>query len=384
MEHLNRVNVTMQESYVNAMGNMDERVQALRRQDEQVAEHLQREVHAFRSEAAANMVELEAKAQGDQFAMAKEYQKLTNELHEQAMVNMGLRAKVSESEFAAASMGEHLRVVKSEQANASSKDRMMVAALREEHHDLRSRLGDSEERHEDAMRRGQEVQQRLQHVEDTARQNLPTMHEELNELRRMLKNQEDKNMRMKSEYEMSRQLPQPVSVQTSSMPTSSRATEHGWDFLSSDRVAAFPIGAEVRSPEIVTPSHRSPANRDRSIFRPSACFAPDGPASSSSQTTNRDRSIFGPPACFAPDGPASSSSQTTVGRISDARAVRDEQLKDLLKTLGMEKRSSSSSSNAVKVDEGSDERTSDAVIAKIVEDDVKQADLAASPLCPIN
>ena len=47
MEHMNRMNVTMQESYANAMGNMDERVQALRRQDAEVAEHLQREVHAF-------------------------------------------------------------------------------------------------------------------------------------------------------------------------------------------------------------------------------------------------------------------------------------------------------------------------------------------------
>ena len=142
-------------------------------------------------------------------------------------------------------------------------------------------------------------------------------------------------------------------------------------FLSSDRVADFPASAEVRSPEIVTPSHRSPANRDRSIFGPSACFAPDGPASASSQTTNPDRSIFGPPACFAPDGPAASSSQTTVGKVPDAKAVRDEQLRDLLNTLGMGKRSSSSSTSAAKVDEGSDERASDAAIAKIVEDDVK-------------
>ena len=38
MEHMNRVNTSMQKSYANAMGNMDEQVQAQRRQDEQVAD----------------------------------------------------------------------------------------------------------------------------------------------------------------------------------------------------------------------------------------------------------------------------------------------------------------------------------------------------------
>ena len=252
------------------------------------------------------MVELEAKAQGDQYVMAREYEKLTNELHEQAMTNMNLRAKVSESEFSVASLGEYLQIVRNEQKTATSSDRMLIAALREEHCDLRSRLGTSEERYEDAIRRGQDVQQRLQHVEDNARQSLPTMHEELSELRRMLKHQEDMNMKVKSEYEMYRRLPQQAAVQSSSMPTSSRATEHGWDFLSSDKVAAFPVGTEVRSPEVLTPNHRSSVSREQSRGEPSGCFAHDGLATPSWRAAidgNRDR---------------------------DARAVRDEQLKDLL------------------------------------------------------
>ena len=60
-------------------------------------------------------------------------------------MNMGLRAKVSESEFSAASVGEYLRIVKSEESAAVSNSRMMFTALQEEQRDLRIRLSDSEE-----------------------------------------------------------------------------------------------------------------------------------------------------------------------------------------------------------------------------------------------
>ena len=70
------------------------------------------------SEAAANMVELEAKVQGDQYMMAREYEKLTNELHEQAMANISLRSKASEFEFTAASLGEYLRIARDEETTA--------------------------------------------------------------------------------------------------------------------------------------------------------------------------------------------------------------------------------------------------------------------------
>ena len=95
-----------------------------------------------------------------------------------------------------------------------------------------------------------------------ARQTLPTMHGELNELRRALKLQEDIQARTRSELEAARHCHQGLRQPSSSMPISSRTTESGWEYLSRDRVQAFPVGSEIRSPEIHTPSHRSPVNRE--------------------------------------------------------------------------------------------------------------------------
>ncbi|CAE7037894.1 unnamed protein product [Symbiodinium sp. KB8] len=202
MEHMNQVNQSLQSDYTHALRNMDEQMQITRRQDEQVAEHLQQELYVLRSEAATTVVELEERVNSDEFKMAKEYEKLTHELHEQARTNMGLRSKVSETEFSVASANEYLQIVMNEKSAAVAGERMTVMALQEEQYDLRRRLANSEERQEDAMREVREAHQRLQHVEDNARQNLPTMHEELHELRRMLRQQEEANSRMRSEYEM--------------------------------------------------------------------------------------------------------------------------------------------------------------------------------------
>ena len=71
MEHMNQVNQAMQSNYNDALRVMDEQARIARRQDEQVAEHLQSELHVLRSEAATSVVELEEQAQGDKFVMAK-------------------------------------------------------------------------------------------------------------------------------------------------------------------------------------------------------------------------------------------------------------------------------------------------------------------------
>ena len=398
MEHMNQVNQSLQSDYTHALRNMDEQMQITRRQDEQVAEHLQQELYVLRSEAATTVVELEERVNSDEFKMAKEYEKLTHELHEQARTNMGLRSKVSETEFSVASANEYLQIVMNEKSAAVAGERMTVMALQEEQYDLRRRLANSEERQEDAMREVREAHQRLQHVEDNARQNLPTMHEELHELRRMLRQQEEANSRMRSEYEMSRQLPHQASVQASSMPVSSRTTENGWDILNGERVVAFPVGSEVRSPELLTPNHRSPVNREnrdggvfatlqqRSEEATRERFAPRAPHFSFQST---------PSECFAPDVPASSSKcviQTPIERGTDvrdvrdeqlraeARAERDEQLRELLGDMGMNRRSSSSSTNVQRDEKGREDHANDAAIAKIVEDDIRQADSAAQDI----
>ncbi|CAE7213888.1 unnamed protein product [Symbiodinium microadriaticum] len=310
MEHMNQVNQSLQSDYTHALRNMDEQMQITRRQDEQVAEHLQQELYVLRSEAATTVVELEERVNSDEFKMAKEYEKLTHELHEQARTNMGLRSKVSETEFSVASANEYLQIVMNEKSAAVAGERMTVMALQEEQYDLRRRLANSEERQEDAMREVREAHQRLQHVEDNARQNLPTMHEELHELRRMLRQQEEANSRMRSEYEMCDPL----------------------NFL-------LQITEVLSIVRIVTVGYLLPYSKGTDV------------------RDVRDEQLR-----------------------AEARAERDEQLRELLGDMGMNRRSSSSSTNVQRDEKGREDHANDAAIAKIVEDDIRQADSAAQDI----
>ena len=74
-------------------------------------------------------------------------------------------------------------------------------AAQYEQQGLRGRLGEEEEFRSMATRRMQEAEGQLRHYEDNAKQTLPTMHEELNKLRRALRNHEELNARAKSELE---------------------------------------------------------------------------------------------------------------------------------------------------------------------------------------
>ena len=77
----------------------------------------------------------------------------------------------------------------------------------------------------------------------------------------------------------------------------------------------------------------------------------------------------------AHDVPASSSNDVPISKQMDARATRNEQLRDLLSTLGYSGRSSSTSVSARKDVKDNDDHASDVAIAKIVEDDVRLAEL---------
>ena len=56
-----------------------------------------------------------------------------------------------------------------------------------------------------------------------------------------------------------------VSQQPSSMPISSRTSDAGWENVSSQKGLSLPVGTEVRSPELGTPSQRSPLNREKIV-----------------------------------------------------------------------------------------------------------------------
>ena len=200
--------------------------------------------------------------------MAKEYEMLTSELNMQARESLRLRANAASSEHALMTMREHLQLVRNEEVMAAGEvvnirnaglqehqhlcDRLGVGLQEQQH--LRNRLGEEEEFRSMAVQRMQQAEDQLRQVENSARQTLPTMHGELNELRRVLKLQEDMQARTWSELEAARHASQGPRQPSSSMPISSRTTESGWEYLSRDRVQAFPVGSEIRSPEIHTPS----------------------------------------------------------------------------------------------------------------------------------
>ena len=98
-----------------------------------------------------------------------------------------------------------------------------------------------------AMQRMQKAEEQLWQMENNAKHTLPTLHGELNELRRALKLQEDVQARTLSELEAARNAHQGFRQPSSSIPISSRTTESGWECVSRDRVQAFPVGVEIRS-----------------------------------------------------------------------------------------------------------------------------------------
>ena len=211
-----------------------------------------------------------------------------------------------------------------------------------------------------AMQRMQKAEDQLWQVENNAKHALPTLHGELNELRRALKLQEDVQARTLSELEAARNAHQGFRQPSSSMPISSRTTESGWECVSRDRVQAFPVGAEIRSPEVHTPSHRSPVNREVFNFVGSSQHTTEGAAPehlvprADSQAPERlaQRATLDEqaPVRFAQCATSSSASpeKSVTTTSEDARAVRDRQLRDLLMTVGMRERvTSASSSTAV-------------------------------------
>ena len=88
-------------------------------------------------------------------------------------------------------MKEHLQLVRNEEGIVAGDAMNARASGIREQQSLRERLREEEEFGSMAVRRMQKAEDQLRHVEDNAKQALPTMHEELNELRRALRLQED-------------------------------------------------------------------------------------------------------------------------------------------------------------------------------------------------
>ena len=141
------------------------------------------------------------------------------------------------------------------------------------------------------------------------------MHGELNELRRALRLQEDMHARTRSEPEAARLASQGLFQQASSMPISSRTTESGRECVSRDRVQAFPVGAEVRSH---TPSHRSPANREKYDFAEATQRVSSSVVEEAAPVRFAPRADEQAPSRFAQRASSSSSPEKSTSALSDA------------------------------------------------------------------
>ncbi|CAE7942665.1 unnamed protein product, partial [Symbiodinium sp. KB8] len=147
MRHINNVNQEMKRDYETALFRMDEQNSAQQRQAHAVAEELAQQLHVFRTEAATNFVQLEARAQGDGELMAREYERLTHELHEHARENLVLRSNTASSEQALQAMQERFHLVKNQELRAVNEIQGLAgnsAAIEQERFRLRERLGEEE------------------------------------------------------------------------------------------------------------------------------------------------------------------------------------------------------------------------------------------------
>ena len=145
MQHMNQVNQEMRNDIESAMTRVNEQSHAQRQHDHIVTEELAQRLHQERQEAALNLVQLVERAQGDGVTMAREYERLTSELHERAREILQLRAGMADSEHILMTMKEHLQLARNEEAIAAGDAMNIRASGIREQQGLRDRLGEEEE-----------------------------------------------------------------------------------------------------------------------------------------------------------------------------------------------------------------------------------------------
>ena len=98
--HVNQVHQGSKSEYEHALMRLGEVSQAQHVRDQKVAEALSAQLGQLRDEAASSYAQLEQKAQGEGLNMAREYEKLVNELNKKTRENLRLRMDHSSTESA--------------------------------------------------------------------------------------------------------------------------------------------------------------------------------------------------------------------------------------------------------------------------------------------
>ena len=387
VEHVNRVHQNSLEDHVHGIERIEEASHAQHLRDEELATSLHQELGQLRNDAAQTFTSIEHQVQGEGQQLAMEYQRLVTELNQEAHETLQSKSEASQNLSAVTIMKEQMGLMKNGENALWDEANKKMSDLESGAQELRNRL----DREEFAK---SETMMRLRQMETTTVNeggvSPSALHSEVGKLRRRLKQQEEFQARSqqawRQEIKIARRQPHLASQQYPSMPLSSKTSDAGWEYVhsqGSQKGLSFPLGNEVRSPELSSPTLRSPTSRSKvaSDVQPDAppivqdvnMDPPSGPSLPSSADSAQDSSQFR--TYFASGGYG-------VGKVNAqhserANAFRGAQLQDLLKTQGMWRPSmpSSSMSRSYKnIFKENDDNGTGKLIARLIEEDVRNAD----------
>ena len=387
MGHMNRVHQQSLDDHHRGIERIEEASNAQHRRDEEISTSLHQELILLRSEAAQTFSHMEQQAQGEGQQLAMEYRKLVEELNEEAHETLQFKMEASQNFSTLAIMKEQLELMKNEENMMRDDANKRMSFLESGARELRSTL----DREEHAK---SEVMMKLQQVEMTAGSdsgtNLSALHSEVGELRRRLRQQEEfqagSQQAWRQEIELARRQQHVSSQQSSSMPLSSKTSDAGWEYVqsqSSQKGVSFPLGSEVRPPEVNSPNVPSPVNRGTVTSDGPSNVPPVangeymgdsiGTSAPPIADNTRDPSQF---RTFLASGGYGAGS-TNAQQSERANVLRGTQLQDLLRDQGMWRPSmpSSSSSRAQpNIFKENDDNENQRLITRLVEEDVRSAD----------
>ncbi|CAE7268027.1 unnamed protein product [Symbiodinium sp. CCMP2456] len=372
--HVSRRHQETTEEYVHVVRGIEEASSAQRQRDEHTAEMLHQELGQLRNEASQSFADLELMAQNGEHNMAMQYHKLTHTLNEKAHEALKYRMEASSRESEVAAMREAIEMIRGEEQMAKEEAKSTVLAAESGIRALQDRLSKEEAAKLEANAGMHQEEAYARQVSERERP-ITALHSELGELRLRLKQQEElqthSQQSWKLEIEAERMRSQQHSQRSSNAPRSSRTSETGWECVSSQvgsqKGSAFPVASDVRSPDIGSPTLRSPVNRGKTIIDTCSAISPIV------HDVNAEQSSPMLPASVVP------ASSTTLS----GKEARDNQLR----MRGMPGASSSSSTGVPQqfgassratnknsfVEENDDVKTQK-LIAELIEQDVLRAD----------
>ena len=267
MGHVNQVHQNSLDDHYRGIQRIEEASQAQHLPDEELATSLHQELVQLRSDAAHTFANLEHQAQGKGQQLAMEYQRLVDELNQKAHETLQFKMEASQNLSVVAIMKEQMGLMKNEEPAMRDEAAKKMSCLESGAQDLRSLLDREEFAKSETMSRLRQVE--MNTVNDGG-VSPSALHSEVGELHRRLKQQEELQARnqqaWRQEIEMARRQHHVSSQQSSSMPLSSKTSDVGWEYVhsqGSQKVISFPVGSEVRSPELSSPTLRSPIDRSK-------------------------------------------------------------------------------------------------------------------------